>query len=157
MIRLFALLAFVVATASVARADVVVVASNAESTIVLVDPDTNRELARLPTGDGPHEVAVSPDGRFAYVADSGAGKGPGRTITVVDLVNRSIRTRFDLGQYTSPHDLRVSADGTRLWVACAPAKVVLEVDAGTGTVRRVWSTGLDGGWMLAPSPDGRAV
>jgi YVTN family beta-propeller protein len=157
--RILAALFFVVAAPVAAAADVLVVVSNAEHAVTLVDPATNRRLARLPTGKGPHEVAVSPDGRYAYVADSGDGPGgtPGRTITVIDLANRAVRATFDLGAYTSPHDLRVSRDGTRLWVACAPARAVLEIDTGTGAVAKAWETGQEGGWMLAVTPDERKI
>jgi DNA-binding beta-propeller fold protein YncE len=158
MIKLLTALLFAAAAPVAAYADVLVVASNAESRVTLVDPASWKEVARLPTGGGPHEVAVSPDGRFAYVADSGSrGGAPGRTITVVDLVNRAIRTTFDLGDNATPHDLRVSRDGTRLWVACAPSKTVVEVDTGTGAILKVYSTGREGGWMLAVAPDERAL
>jgi DNA-binding beta-propeller fold protein YncE len=158
MFRMLASLLFLFVAPAVASADVLVIASNAESRVTLVDPATGRELARLPTGPGPHEVAVSPDGRFAYVADAGIrGGAKGRTITVVDLVNRAIRTAFDLGEDYSPHDVRVSEDGTRVWVACAPAKGVLEVDTGTGEILKKYTTGREGGWMLAVSPDERTI
>ncbi len=39
----------------------------------------------VPTGYALHEVAVSLDGRFAYVSDYGTGPQPGNTVTIIDL------------------------------------------------------------------------
>ena len=42
-----------------AKADTVVVACKSEFQLALVDPATEKVLVKLPTGRGPHEVAVS--------------------------------------------------------------------------------------------------
>jgi DNA-binding beta-propeller fold protein YncE len=98
----------------------------------------NGVFAKLPTGRGPHEIAVSPDGEFAYVANSGPQGEPGNTVTVLDLKYRAVKTSFDLAPYTQPHDLRVSRDGSLLWVACAPAQKILEIDARNGKILKTW-------------------
>ena len=48
-----------------------VVLNKAEASASLIDCATGRELAKLPTGQGPHEVAISPDGKTAVVGDYG--------------------------------------------------------------------------------------
>jgi YVTN family beta-propeller protein len=151
-------LAVLVTLGSAPAGDLVLVASNAEGSVALVDAKTLREVARLPTGEGPHEVAVSPDGRLAYVANCGLGpnSSPGTTVSVLDLVERTVRTRFDLAPHR-PHDLTVSGDGSLLFVACAPSRAVLEVDAATGAIRKVWETGQEGGWMVTAAPGDRKV
>ncbi len=68
-----------------------------------------------------------------------------------------MKTTFDLGSYTQPHDLRVSRDGSLLWVACAPAQKILEIDARSGKILKIWETKQEGGWMLAPTPDDRKI
>ncbi len=50
------------ASASPAAAGTLVVANKAEATVSLVDVASGEVVATLPTGAGPHEVAVSPDG-----------------------------------------------------------------------------------------------
>jgi len=51
-----------------------------EHTVLVVDPESRRELAKVVVGVNGHEVVVSKDGRFAYVpiyGNSGwAGRGP---------------------------------------------------------------------------------
>ena len=54
------------------------VANKSEASVSLHRLPDGKELARLPTGEGPHEVAVSPDGRFAVVTDYGTREIAGR-------------------------------------------------------------------------------
>ena len=126
----------------------VLVVSTAERTATLVDAGTLRPIARFPTGAGPHEVTVSHDQRYAYIADAG-----GRTITVVDLARREVAATWDTGDGSKPHDLRASRDGAVVWAACAPLNAVLEIDADDGSIVRSFTTGKDGGWMVAAAPD----
>lgn len=35
----------------------------------IVDPSALRIVARVPSGGGPHEVAASADGKFAYISN----------------------------------------------------------------------------------------
>jgi DNA-binding beta-propeller fold protein YncE len=126
----------------------VLVVSTAERTATLVDADNRRPIARFPTGVGPHEVTVSHDQRYAYIADAG-----GRTITVVDLARREVAATWDTGAGSQPHDVRASRDGAVVWAACGPLKAVLEIDSDNGAIVRTFTTGQDGGWMLAAAPD----
>ena len=54
--------------------DRLLVANKAEHTLSIFDPAEKRELARLPTGAGPHEVAVAPSGRLAVVTEERAAR-----------------------------------------------------------------------------------
>ncbi len=143
--------------ATSAAAQVLIVASNAEHHAALLDATTFKTLATLPTGEGPHEIAASRDGRYAYVAIPGSREKSGNSITVLDLKQRVIKTTFDLGEYAQPHDLTVSTDGALLWVTCAPSQTVLEIATTTGEIKRSWKTGQEGGWMLAATPDERKL
>ena len=132
-----------------AEAGVLVIAYMEESKVVLVDGKTYKTLATLETGKNPHEIRVSRDNRRAYVA-------AGKTITVVDLKNRKIRANFALGDY-SAHDIRVSRDGSRIWAACAGREAILELDAETGKVLRIYKTNQKGSWFVEVSPDERKL
>jgi YVTN family beta-propeller protein len=147
-----ALFAFVAACVLVPRAwaDTLLVICKSDFQLVLVDPATEKVLVKLPTGKGPHEVAVSPDGRTAYVSNFGrysvypAGDTvhdkAGNTITVVDVVGRNVKTTFDLGTHTGPHGLVVSRGGKFLWVTTETPQSVLELDSGTGKILHMWNT-----------------
>src|ERR1700752_2007735 len=52
--------------------DLLVVLNKSDHQAALVDPRSHAVVAKIPTGRGPHEVAISPDGRTAYVSNYGA-------------------------------------------------------------------------------------
>lgn len=147
---------------SQALAELLVVLNKSDHEAVLVDPRTHKLLAKLPTGHGPHEVAVSRDGRIAYVSNYGVTgvfrdgqqrSEPGHTLSVLDLESRVVRHTFDLGEYSRPHGIVVSADGSMLWVTCEDSKAVIEVDAVNGKVRQAWNTDQEVSHMVVATPD----
>ncbi len=163
--RVISMVALLAACAFVPRAwaDTVVVACKSEFQLALVDPATENVLVRLPTGRGPHEVAVSPDGRTAYVSNFGrysvypAGDTEhdkaGNTITVIDLVERKVKNRFDLGTHTGPHGMIVSHDGKLVWVTTETPQAVLELDSATGKILHVWNTTQVRSHMIVTTPN----
>jgi DNA-binding beta-propeller fold protein YncE len=104
----------------------------------LIDPATYKVLARLPSGVNPHDIAVSTDGRYAYIAVMGTQQEPGHSVTVLDLRLRVVKTTIELNPYNRRHDLKVSRNGARLWATCAPSKAVIEIDTRSGRVIRDW-------------------
>jgi YVTN family beta-propeller protein len=136
--------------APVAWAETIAVVCKSDFQLALVDAATQKVLAKLPTGLGPHEVAVSPDGRTAYVSNFGrysvypAGDTmhdkAGNTITVVDLVDRKVKATFDLDTHSGPHGMIVSHDGKLLWTTSETPQAVLEIDAATGKILHAWNT-----------------
>jgi YVTN family beta-propeller protein len=128
---------------------------------VLVHPSSRESLTKFATGQGPHEVAVSPDGARAYVSDygsyavfkDGSRSGPGKTITVLDLKGGKVAATWDLGEYTKPHGIAVSRDGQLVWVTVEGAKAVLELDAASGKIRKAWKTGQDVSHMVVATLD----
>jgi YVTN family beta-propeller protein len=146
-----------------ASADTVVVVCKSDFQLALVDPATEKVILKLPTGLGPHEVAVSPDGRTAYVSNFGrysvypAGDTEhdkaGNTITVIDLVERKVKATFDLGTHTGPHGMIVSHDGKLLWTTSETPQAVLELDAATGKILHVWNTTQVRSHMIVVTPN----
>src|SRR5215208_777490 len=106
VLLLLLLLAIAGASAAVAQtprggAGVLVVLNKRAATASLLDAASGAAVATLPTGVGPHEVAISPDGRLAVVADyeGPAGAGGGSTLTVLDLRARAVARTIPLGEY----------------------------------------------------------
>jgi DNA-binding beta-propeller fold protein YncE len=62
-----------------------IVLNKTDATLVKVDPASGKILGTVPTGEGPHEVTVSADGRTAFVGNYGAQGPGGNTISVIDL------------------------------------------------------------------------
>jgi YVTN family beta-propeller protein len=112
-------IAFVIASSShsaPSSSGVLVVANQKEHTVLLVDPEARRELAKISVGVNGHEVAVSPDSRFAYVpiyGNSGVGKPgtDGTSIDIIDLQQRKLASTIDLGKPLRPHQPAFGPDG----------------------------------------------
>lgn len=133
-----------------------VVLNKAGNNAALVDLVSGEVYATLPTGVGPHEVAVSADGRTAVVADYG-DQTPGRTLTVLDLAGRGVTATIDLGEHRRPHGIAWLPDGRRVAVTSETSGAVLLVDVPAGRVERAIPTQAKGSHMLALAPDGKRV
>jgi YVTN family beta-propeller protein len=135
-----------------------VVANQREHTALLIDPETRQELAKVVVGVNGHEVAVSPDSRFAYVpiyGNSGVGKPgtDGTTIDIVDLREHKLSATIDLGKPLRPHRAEFGADGL-LYVTAELDKAVDVVDPATRKVIAQIPTGAIESHMIVISPDG---
>ncbi len=92
-----------------------------------------RRLWGAKVGTHPHEIALSPDGRTAYVTDNGilwmtdAGEG-GSTISVLDVASRKNAGVIDLGEYRRPHGLAVDRRTGRMVVTIENPDGLLLVD-----------------------------
>src|SRR5204863_9427645 len=86
----------------------------------------------------PHELAITPDHRTAYVSVYGSGvygnnPEPGRTIVVIDLPGRQHTDTLDVAPYLAPHGLALDPDGL-LYASCDESGVVAAVDPARGAV-----------------------
>lgn len=145
-----------------AKAETLVVVCKSDFQVALVDPATEKVLVKLPTGRGPHEVAVSPDGRTAYVSNFGrysvypAGDmdhdKASNTITAIDLIDRKVKSTFDLGTHTGPHGMIVSHDGKTMWVTTETPQAVLELDSSSGKILHIWNTTQQRSHMIVTTP-----
>lgn len=131
------------------------VVNKGESTLSVVDPRRGEELARIPTGDAPHEVAVSPDGRWAMVANYGTGSEPGHTLTLVDLESLEAVRDIDLEEQTRPHGITWHPDGDRVVVTTEGNGTLTVVDVEAGRVVAAIPTDQRVSHEVALSPDGR--
>jgi len=147
------------ADAKPAGSGLLVVANQKEHTVLVVDPNERRELAKVVVGVNGHEVMVSKDGRFAYVpiyGNSGVGRPGtnGSTIDVVDLQERKLAGIIDLGKPLRPHRAEWGPDGL-LYVTAELANAVDVVDPKTRKVVAEIPTGQKESHMLVISPDGQ--
>lgn len=134
--------------------DVLVVVNKDESTVSVVSVETGATLITLPTGTGPHETAVSPDGKWAVVTDYGSQAG-GSTLTVVDLAALKVARTIDLGVYRRPHGIVFLPDNRRVAVTSETSGVVLLVDVAGGQVAGTRPTTQELSHMVVVAADGR--
>jgi len=131
-----------------------VVLDKAGAELQVVDLASGEITTRVPTGRGPHEVAVDPSGRVAYVSNYG-DQQPNDSLSVIDLVEGRELRRVELGELTRPHGI-VWHDGALLFTS-ETARAVGRYDPESGTVERFGDTGAEGSHMLVVAPDGGAV
>src|SRR5688572_19335529 len=141
-----------------ATPDRLVVVNKSDSTLSVLERDSGKSLAVIPVGKTPHEVAVTPDSKWAFTSDyDGRGKPPGHTVTVVDLVALKADGVIELSPNSKPHGIAVSADGKWLWVTCEGSSTVLKIDLATRKIAATVDTGTSPTHLLAlDEKNGRA-
>ena len=150
-------------TAGAAGTLVVIVKSS--KSLALVNPTSATVIANIPENapakDTGHEVATSPDGRFAYVpiyGNSGVGKPgtDGNNMVVMDLSTHAIVGNLDFGHPVRPHLPVFGKDGM-LYVTNELDHAVAVVDPNPTAPKVVGTipTGKAESHMLALSHDGK--
>lgn len=130
-------------------AETLLIGNKGEDTLSLVALDTGVEVARLPTGKMPHEIAVSPDGKQAAVVAYG-----GTTIDLFDVAAKTKLKTIDISPNQRPHGLLWLGDG-RL-IATAEGSQSVAVVAPDGAVTSI-ATGQQGTHMIVVAPDNRTA
>ncbi len=138
------------------------VVNKSEDTVAFVDVATGEVLGKVPTGPNPHEVAVTPDGMWAYVSNYGSGRPAGSRswLTVVDVEAMRAVREIELkdpagGEYLSaPHGIMVTSDGSALWVTAEGSQAVVRIRLPGEEVAGVYRTGQRTSHQVVPLPDG---
>lgn len=128
-----------------------IVLNKSDHTASLIDIETKKSIATLPTGTAPHEVAVSPDGKLAVVANYGTGQGPGHTLTLLNIAEKKKVKDIDLGEYKRPHGIVWLAKQT-IAVTVEANKALLLVDIEAGTILHAIVTGQHTSHMVELAP-----
>ena len=155
--RALTLAALVVSPAAAqgAGAGTLVVVNKADATASLIDLASGDPYATIPTGDAPHEVAVSPDGRWAVISNYGSNEAPGSTLSVIDLKAAKAQETIHLLPHRHPHGLAWLPDGQHLVVTTEQDSAVLIVSVFTGAVDAVIHTSQNTSHMVVLSPDAK--
>jgi DNA-binding beta-propeller fold protein YncE len=132
----------------------IIVTNKGPATATLVDAASGTLLATLPTGNGPHEIVVSRDGRTAVVTDYGTGPAPGSTLTVIDVPRLRVARTIALGEYRRPHGI-VSLPGDSLVAVTSEAnRAVLIVNVHSSAIVKAVMTDKPGSHMVGVAADG---
>ena len=123
-----------------------VVLNKEDATLVTVDPASGRILGTVPTGEGPHEVTVSDDGKTAFVGNYGGAQGPGNTISVIDLPSMKEVRRFDTKPLLRPHGV-FFRDG-KVYFTSETHRIVGRYDPAANQVDWLLGTGQSGTHMI---------
>jgi DNA-binding beta-propeller fold protein YncE len=140
----------------VAHGATLAVANKAEATVSLIDLGSGNVVATLATGEGPHEIGISPDGRYALVTNYGTRDRGGNSLTLIDIPAAGVVKTIDLGDYGRPHGVEWLDDESAA-VTVEASKALIVVDVGREKVTQSIGTDQEISHMVALDPErGRA-
>lgn len=139
------------------------VVNQGDYTLSIVNPATGAIAGSVPTGNAHwhgHEVAVSPDGRTAWVpiyGNAGVGKpgSNGRTIVVIDVATRRITGHIDMLRGVRPHCPVYDSKRNLLYITTELNDSVSILDPKTGKILGSIPTGQPESHMFVLSHDGK--
>src|SRR2546421_7603267 len=126
-----------------------------EATLAIVDPESGTILARVPVGQGPHELVTSTDGKVAFASNYGTGPAPGRTISMIDLGTMKETRRIDVSPLSRPHGLAF-VNG-KLYFTAEADKKIARYDPATSAIDWQFETGQNATHMVLPTKDARTI
>ena len=100
----------------------------------------------------PTTISLTPDGKFAFVANSDFHGDHPRTNVVSVIHTPTMTSITDIPACDMPHGVKVNHAGTRVYVSCMHSDEILEIDVGTLRILRRAPTGM--GHAMASSVDG---
>ncbi len=121
--------------------------------MAIVDPSSGKVLARVPVGQGPHELVTSTDGKIAYASNYGTGPAPGHTISMIDIAAQKELRRIDVAPLSRPHGLEF-ANGT-LYFTIEADKKIARYDPAADKIDWQFETGQNGTHMVLASKDAK--
>lgn len=128
----------------------IVVLNKTDNTLAVIDPSDMKVIGKVPTGNGPHEVVFSEDGRTAFVANYGAQQ-PGSSISVIDTRAITEMRRVDLGPLARPHGLQMI--GGKLYFSAEANRAIARYDPAANKVDWIMGTGQNVSHMVVVSAD----
>jgi YVTN family beta-propeller protein len=137
-----------------------------ERAVQIADPGTMKVVGRVPLADNPHYVAVSADGKLAFVTVNNGGGRPGRAreemdaprddyISVIDLVAQKELRRVKTGLGSFPHGIRVA--GGKVYVTTEGYQSILRYDPARDQIDWRMGVGQTHPHGLAVNKDGKKI
>ncbi len=131
------------------------VVNRSEHNISLFNLKNKKLQKTIGTGLGPHEIALSKNNHYAYVANYGSYPKPheqaitNKQLKWIDTLQNSI-TKINLKDFTtqtitipdnpSPHGVLTNIDGSLVWITDENKGIVREIDGNKGIVLRKYAT-----------------
>lgn len=141
-----------------AQTSTLLVLEKAANSLAFYTP-AGAKIALVPVGKHPHEMVVSPDGRYLYCTDNGTmrieqpGTG-GNTVSIVDLRARRKVGEISLGEYRRPHGIDIDGAG-RLAVSTELPDQLLIIDPKARRIVQHFATKGQTSHMVTLGPGGR--
>jgi YVTN family beta-propeller protein len=158
-----ALIACLLLSPGLSAQTTMVVVQKGDDSLGFYDAESGRRLTRVAVGTKPHELALSADGRTAYVTLYGIDRYTedaegGHALAIVDMAGRKKVGEIDLGRHHRPHSIERGRSG-RLYVTCDRPPSLLVVDMSVDAAEVVSSIALtqELPHMVEVTPDERTA
>jgi len=122
-----------------------VVVNKKDDTVNFIDLQSRKIKFTRDTGKGPHELAMSTDGRLAVVTNYIGGN----SLTVFDVQQAKKIKTIDLSHYPRPHGILFLKDQRSVAVSSEGSDSVVLVDIISGQIKKVLATQQKGSHMVA--------
>ncbi|MCH8034411.1 MAG: YncE family protein [Bacteroidetes bacterium] len=134
---------FIFSIANLAQTDALIVLNKDEASTWIINPKTSDVLAKINVGNGPHEGAVSPDGKIAVVCNYGANRIGGDRLSVISIINRKLIKTIDISPYTWPHGINFLEDGKHVLVTSESKGKLLKINIESAEIVTVFDIEMD--------------
>lgn len=127
------------------------VGNKGENTVSFIDLHSGNEIARRSTGNQPHEIAISPDGKLAAIVSYG-----GQTIDIFDIAARDRVETVSLAPSRRPHGILWLDDGRIIATTEGSDNItILSPPTGEAKQREISTIATEqkGSHMLVVTPD----
>src|SRR5580704_7931101 len=118
----------------------------ADNTVSVLDTGAGKIVATIPVAQGPHGMAMTPDGRTVYVAGDGSS-----AVSVIDTATDKVVKTVEVGK--SPNGLTLTPDGKQLLVTVYGEDRIVFLDAATQAA--VGTVAVPKPHTVSISPDGK--
>jgi DNA-binding beta-propeller fold protein YncE len=125
------------------------VVNKTDNTISIIDVASKNIVETLATGKGPHELVLSQDQKWAVSTDFVGGD----SLTVFDMLNRSIARTIALPELQGPHGIRFLNDNERVIFTSGKAQKLGVANIVTGEVLSALDTNQSTTHMVAVNGD----
>lgn len=104
---------------------------NSENALAIIDLATEK-VDKVAVGNGPAQVYIEPDNKFAFVANQGTEEQPSNTVSKIDMTNKKVVATIETGK--GAHGIVVSPDNKYVYVTNMYDGTVSIIDNGDDKV-----------------------
>ncbi|TQV85577.1 YncE family protein [Aliikangiella coralliicola] len=135
------------------QADTLLVGNKSQATLSVIDISSNSIKRVIRTGIGPHEVAISPNQKYAAVVNYGDHSVKGNSVSLIDIDKGEVINTVTHDKLLSPHGIQWFKDNKHILVTAERNKAIVKLNPFNGKITGVAKTNAEVSHMLVISPD----